>query len=310
MHSDSAQQQHRILSHPLMSRATVAWVTTQVGPFHHRSFLCCPYHVYIYPLHLHLWPGHVAIIQVYMGRAQDCVQSSLRPQITMPSILLLYSEIQKLQSIISFKVYTTHCMINTSCHCSACLMHQFISHNRSFLQCTLLHVRSKSLNLPVTKLPLARRTDQVGVKGHVGLSSVLRIVRHSVSDQLGLHLRIYSSYEFVFVLSLGDRLGSLDGREDGFPQGEWVWHLDLSPRAVEGWGSLRLVKRWPGWAGGVAWEGCGGHRRRMLLGRDGRVNRLRRGRTPYSALVKSQGNPHLCIMMLLALKIIVIAAIV
>ena len=194
-----------------------------------------------------------------------------------------------------------HCMINTSCQCSACLMHQFVSHNHSFLQCTLPHVRSESLNLPVTKLPLARRTDQVGVKGNVGLRNTFMIIRQRVSDWLSFHLSIDP---IIIIIFMGGK------REGGFPRGEWAWHLDLSPRAVEGWGSLRLVQRWPGWAGGVAWEGCGGHWRRMLLGRDGRVNRLRRGRAPYSALVKSQGNPHLCMMMLLALKIIVIAAIV
>ena len=190
---------------------------------------------------------------------QDCVQSSLRPQIAMPSIIVTFRNPKTTTIIIRQIFQGLHNTLYDKHIMSTFRLSYAVSHNRSFLQCTLLHVRSESLNLPVTKLPLARRTDQVGVKGHVGLSRTLRSVRHSVSDQLGLHLRIYSSYEFVFVLSLGDRLGSLDGREGGFPQGEWAWHLDLSPRAVEGWGSLRLVQRWPGWAGGVAWEGCGGH---------------------------------------------------
>ena len=69
-------------------------------------------------------------------------------------------------------------------------------------------MRSESLDLPVTKLPLAHWTDQVGVKGHMGLRDTFVIIRQRVSDWLSLHLSIDP---IIIIIFMGGK------REGGFP---------------------------------------------------------------------------------------------
>ena len=69
-------------------------------------------------------------------------------------------------------------------------------------------MRSELLDLPVTKLPLAHWTDQIGVKGHMGLRDTFVIIQQRVRDQLSLHLSIDP---IIIIIFMGGK------REGGIP---------------------------------------------------------------------------------------------